>query len=182
MNQTHGRGDLVDVLTARAAGVKGNEIIVFIADHHLVQLLKFWHDFNGSEGSVSASRRVKRGNAHQSVHAVFAFEISVGVLALDKNRCRFQSRFISVQPVGQFVLEPMAVTPACDHAVEHLAPVLCLGAACAGVEGNNCVIPVILPAEQCFDPLVFRLFGDFLEFRLDFLHGILVVFFNCHFR
>ena len=43
----------------------------------------------------------------------------------------------------------MALCPAGVHAVEHLRPVLRLGAAGAGVEGENGVVGVIFAAEQC---------------------------------
>ena len=64
----------------------------------------------------------------------------------------------------------MALSPAGVHAVEHLGPVLGLGAACTGVEGENGVIGVVFTGQQrCQTPLADFLFqvlvpaGDFRQ-------------------
>ena len=61
----------------------------------------------------------------------------------------------------------MALGPAGVHAVEHLGPVLGLGAAGAGVDGQDDVGGVVLPGEQGLEPGLLHLVLQGLEALLQ---------------
>ena len=52
------------------------------------------------------------------------------------------------EPVGDFGLEAVALGPAQVHAQQHLRPVLALGAAGAGVDGDDGAAVIVLAREQ----------------------------------
>ena len=64
-------------------------------------------------------------------------EIAVGVLALDHNGGGLDARLVALLIVHDLIGEAVALGPAGVHPVEHLGPVLGLGAAGAGVEGRG---------------------------------------------
>ena len=73
----------------------------------------------------------------QTMDAVLTLKIAVGVLALDHDRRALETGLVAVEIVEHLELEAVLVRPLHIHAVEHLRPVLRLGAAGAGVEGQN---------------------------------------------
>ena len=72
--------------------------------------------------------------------------------------------------------------PTGDHAVKHLRPVLRLGSARAGVEGDDGVVLVIFAGEEHLNALLFNGRGDLVKLVLYLFYAILVIFFNGHFR
>ena len=92
--------------------------------------------------------------------AVLAFQEAVGVFALDGDGGGFDARLVPVLVVQDFIGEALPLHPAGVHAVEHLGPVLGLGAAGPGVELQNGVAPVVLPGEEGGHP---RLGGPVLQ-------------------
>ena len=84
---------------------------------------------------------------------------------------------IAVEPVNKLYRIAVRLAPAGVHTVEHLSPVLCLGAACARVKTEYCVIMVVFAGEEHFDTLLFLFCLDFGDLVLDLFLHILVVFF-----
>ena len=82
------------------------------------------------------------------MHAVFALQIAVGVLTLDHDRRALEVRVLAVEIVEHLEFKAVLVRPLHIHAVEHLHPVLGLGAACTGVEGENGVVGVVFTGQQ----------------------------------
>ena len=109
--------------------------------------------------------------------AVFAFKIAVGVVALDLDGGGLDAGLFAVLIVEQRILIAVAVGPHGVHAVEHLRPVLRLGAAGTGVERQNGVVRVVLAGEQRGKTHFFQLFREriILRFQL-FKHGGIVLF------
>ena len=140
MNDSDSRVGLVDMLTACAAGAVCGDLKVLVAELDLFCLCKFGHYFDRSKGGLASSCGVKGGYADETVNAVLALQVSVSVCALDGDGGALDARLVSVKPVYELNLEFIFLTPACDHSVEHHCPVLSLGAACAGVEGNDSVV------------------------------------------
>ena len=91
---------------------------------------------------------VKGGDPDQPVDAVLALQKAVGVLALDHNGGALDAGLVPVQIVHHPDLVAVPVGPHVVHPVEHGGPVLGLGAAGPGVEGQNGVVGIILPGEQ----------------------------------
>ena len=139
---------LVDVLAARAGGAVDLHFNVLGTNVDLDVVGQLGHDLERGEARLAAGVRVERGNAHQTVDAVLALEIAVGVLALDHDRRALDAGLVAVEIVQHLELEAVLVRPLHIHAVEHLRPVLRLGAARAGVEGQNGVAVIVLAGEQ----------------------------------
>ena len=107
--------------------------------------------------------------------AVLALQEAVGVIPLDGNGCGLDARLVSVLIVQDLVGEVVALRPAGVHAVEHLGPVLGLGAAGAGVEGQNGAVAVVLSGEQRGHPGFLHLFLQRLEAGLQLVQQLRVV-------
>ena len=73
----------------------------------------------------------------EPVHAGLAAQVAVGVLAGHLDGRRLDPRLFARQQVDDLGLEPRALAPAQVHAHEHLRPVLGLGAAGAGMDGQD---------------------------------------------
>ena len=120
---------LVDVLAAGAAGAVGIHLQILRPDVHLVVVGDVRHHLQGGKAGLPAAGGVKGADAHQAVDAALAFEIAVGVLAGDDHRGGLDAGLVPVQIVDGLKLEVVALRPVHVHAVEHLGPVLGLGAA-----------------------------------------------------
>ena len=80
--------------------------------------------------------------------AVFALEVAIGVVALDEDGGGLDARLVTGLVVHQLIGVAVALGPAGIHTVEHLGPVLGLGAACSGMEGENGVVGVVFAGQQ----------------------------------
>ena len=79
-----------------------------------------------------------------------ALRIAVGVVARDLEGDGLDARLVALQQVELLDLEAHALAEAGVHAVEHLRPVLRLGAARAGVQRQNAVAGVVLDREAAW--------------------------------
>ena len=86
------------------------------------------------------------------MHAVFSPQVAVSVLALDHDGGGLDARLVGLLVVHELVGEAGAFGPAGVHPIKHLRPVLGLGAARAGVDGQNDIAVVILPGQQGLKP------------------------------
>ena len=163
------------MLAAGAAGPVDLHLDVLVPDLHLVVILDLGHDLHGGEGGLPPGVGVKGRDPHQPVDAVLALQEAVGVVPLDGNGCGLDARLVSVLIVQDLVGEVVALRPAGVHAVEHLGPVLGLGAAGAGVKGQNGAVAVVLPGEQRGHPGFLHLFLQRLEAGLQLVQQLRVV-------
>jgi hypothetical protein len=81
------------------------------------------------------------------VDALFGLQVAVGVLPPDLDRDRLDARLFPGEEIQDGHFEPMALRPADIHPHEHLGPVLGLGTARAGVNGQQ-GIPRVLRSLQ----------------------------------
>ena len=110
------------------------------------------------------------------MHAVLALEEAVGVLALDEDIGGLDAGGVAVLIVHDLVGKAVALCPARVHAVQHRAPVLRLGAACAGMEGHEGVVAVVFTGEQRAELLLRYGLLELLEAGLKLLeHGLVVL-------
>ncbi len=142
-----GRG-LVDVLAAGTRGAVDLHLDIFGADIHLDGVVQLRHDFQRSKAGLAAGVGVKGRDAHQTVDAILALEQAVGVGALDHDGSTLQTGLIAVLIVQHFHGHAVGLCPLAVHTIEHLGPVLCLGAAGAGVEGQDGVAVVVLAVQH----------------------------------
>ena len=181
MGQTHCRGGLVDLLTARAGGAEHVHLDILIAQLDLVIIVAYLgHDLDSGKGGVAASGSVKRGDADKPVYAVLTLEEAVGIFALDHYRCALDAGLVPVEIVHDPDLIAVAVSPHVVHTVEHRGPVLRLGAAGTGVEGEDGVVRVILAGEQSAESGFLDLLGKLLVLALKLLEHRVVVLLNGH--
>ena len=93
-------------------------------------------------------RLIERRDAHEPMHAGFGQQHPVGVVADDGERRALDAGFVAGLDVDDFALEAAALRPSQVHAQEHLGPVLRLGAAGAGMDGDDRVLAIVLAAEH----------------------------------
>ena len=132
-------------------------------------------DPDAGEAGVPPRVAVVRRDAHQPVHARFALEPAVGVLALDLQRGRLEPRLLARARLHQRDLVAALLAPADIHAREHLGPVLALGAAGAGVHLQVGVVAVGLAGEQRLHLLAARVGRKLAQGGLALLDGGVVV-------
>ena len=82
------------------------------------------------------------------MHAALGLGVAVGVLALDEDGGLADAGLVAGLHVLQFHGEAAALGPAVVHAEEHVGPVVRLGAARAGLDGEDGVVAVELAGEE----------------------------------
>ena len=181
VDQADGGGGLVDVLAAGAAGPVDLHLDVLLPDLHGVVVLHLRHDLDGGKRGLPPGVGVEGGDADQTVDAVLALQKAVGVLALDGDGGGLDARLVALLVVQNLVDEAVTLGPAGVHAVEHLGPVLGLGAAGAGVELQNGVVGVVLAGEQGGHPGLLHLLLQAGVFAFQLLQDLGVVLLLAHF-
>ena len=136
------------MLAAGTGGAEHLHLDILRADVHLYIVGNLRHDLQRGEGGLTPGGGVKGGDPDQPVHAVLTLEVAVGILTLDGNGGALEAGLVAVQVVQRLAHVAVALRPAGVHAEEHLRPVLGLGAARAGVKGEDGIGAVILAGEQ----------------------------------
>ena len=176
------------MLAAGAGGAVHLHFDILGADVHLNGVVQLGHNLQRGKAGLAAGVGVKGRDTHQTVHAVLALEQTVGVGALDHHGSALQTSFVAVLIIQHLHGHAVCLCPLVVHAVEHLGPVLCLGAAGTGVEGQDGVAVVVLTVQHghqlqlihCLAHSVHRLlcFGDHggvIFFIQHFQHGLGII-------
>ena len=151
------------MLTARAGGTEHVHLDILGTNLHLHAVVQLRNDLNGGKRGVPSAGSVKGGDAHQTVHARLTFQIAIGVFADDLDGSAFESRVVAVKIVENFILEAVRFRPVRIHTVQHLRPVLRLGAACTRVEGHDGVLAVIFAGQQRCQTLLVDGMADLVD-------------------
>src|SRR5215831_4240154 len=125
----HGRIGGVDVLTAGAGRAISIHPAIAFFDFDLDVFVDDRVDPYAGKGGVPTRIRVIGGDAHQPMHARFSLEPPVGVLTLDNEGRRLDTRLFSSALLDDRHLVFVVLGPTRIHAREHLGPVLALRAA-----------------------------------------------------
>ena len=136
------------MLPAGAAGAVGVDAQVVLVDLDVDVVADQRRGVDGDEAGVAAVGGVEGAHAHEPVHAPLGLDEPVDVLALHGERGALEPRLVAVLQVVDLDLEAAALEPAQVHAQQHLGPVLRLGAAGAGVDGEDRAALVVLAAEE----------------------------------
>ena len=163
------------MLAAGAGGAAGLHLDVLGPDLHLDVVGQLRHDLHRGKGGLPPGVGVKGGHPHQPVHAVLAPQKAVGVLPLDGDGGGLDARLVALFIVEGGALEVVTLGPAGVHPEEHLRPVLGLGAAGAGVEGEDGAVGIILPGEQGLQAGLLDLGLQLCVFRLNLGQDLLVL-------
>ena len=128
---------------------------------------------------MTAIIEIERGETHETVDACFCTQIAVGILTGDQDGRAFDTGFFAGQQFNGFGFVVTRFAPAKMHPHQHGCPVLGFGAACAGVNAQDCIVRIVLATEHQlkFDPLNLR--RDFFQIRLDLFAYGLVIFLDC---
>ena len=112
--------------------------------------------------------------------AVFALQEAIGILALDRDGSGLDAGLVAFLIVQDLIDKAVALSPAGVHPVEHLGPVLGLGAAGAGVELQNSIGVVVLAGEQGGHPGLLHPFLQLGKLAFQFLQNVGVVLLLAH--
>ncbi len=159
----HRRVGLVDVLATRSRGAVGVDPQLGVVDLDRDVLVDHRPDVDLGEARVTAGGGVEGRDPDQPVDAPLGGEEAIGVLAAGDEGRRLQPRLLPRGGLLHLDLEAAPLRPAQVHPQQDLGPVLRVGAAGAGVDGDDRVAGVVLAAEQA------RLFelGEALLDRAD---------------
>ena len=124
------------MLAACAGGAVDLHLDVLGADVHLNGVVQLGHDLQRGKAGLTAGVGIEGRDAHQTVDAVLALEQAVGVGALDHHGSALHAGLVAVLIVQHLHGHAVGLCPLVVHPVEHLGPVLRLGAAGTGVEGQ----------------------------------------------
>ena len=116
------------------------------------------------------------------MHAFFAAQIAIGVVALYLKRDGFDARFIAFQDINQCGFKAHVLAVAGVHAVEHPRPVLGFRAARACVQGQDGVVLVIVPAHQRLQRQGVHLLLQVTGVGIHFSHDARVLFLQRHMK
>ena len=96
MIKSYSRFYFVYVLSARAAAAKCVPADIGSIDLNIYVVIHHWIYIHRSKGSMAAVRRIERGEANQTVNAIFAFQVSESMVAFDLDGNRFNANPISI--------------------------------------------------------------------------------------
>ena len=132
----------VDVLPAGAGRAIGVEADVLLINLDLDGVVDGRIDPHRRKTRMAARIGIERRDANQPVHARLGLEPAIGVEALDEDRGRLNARLFPIVLADQLDLIAPPFSPAHIHALQHLSPVLALGATGAGVDFDVSVVAV----------------------------------------
>jgi len=124
------------------------EAHVGLVDLDVDRVVDHREDADRGEGGLAAGVGVEGRDAHQPVDAALGLQPAIGVGTADAQRGRLDARLLARALLLDLDLEPMVLGPAHVEALEHLRPVLALGAARAGLDLEIGVVGVGLAREQ----------------------------------
>ena len=174
VEDAHGGFHLVHVLSAGAAGSGCGDLQILFGDVDVDLLLQFRHHLHAGKAGLALVVRVERGDPHQAMGAFLVAQVAVGVAALDFDRGALDAGFL---PFGEFIdadLHAVVLRPARVHAQQHLGPVLGVGAAGAGIDGEHDAFLVVFTAEQPLQLPAIEFAAELVESRLRFAEHLVV--------
>ena len=122
------------------------EVVRADVDRNIV--VDFGIDEDGGERRVPPLGGVVRGDAHEAVDARLLAEIAEDVVALEPDGGALEPGLFSRLVVEDLGLEALALGVAQVHPQQHLGPVLGLGAAGPGMDGQDGVAGIVRVVEQ----------------------------------
>ena len=178
MDQPDGRGSLVDVLAAGAGGTVYLHLIVLGTDLKILGLIgDLRNDLDGREGGLTAGIGVKGRHPDQPMDTVFTFQEAIGIFAGNHDGSGLDTGLVALLIVEDLVCKAVALRPAGVHPIKHLAPILGLSAAGAGLKAHDRIVSVILACEQGLQTAGFHILRQLLIPFLQLLqHGVVILF------
>jgi hypothetical protein len=116
------------------------------------------------------------------VDPVFGLQVSEGVGAFGGKGHPLDARLVTGLEIDDLRLVPVAFHPSGIHPEEHLGPVLGLGAAGAGVDGDDGVLVVVRVVEHQIEHVSVDPLAEIGELGRDIRKGLLVLLFDAEFQ
>ena len=98
---------------------------------------------------MASSRTVR--DPHEPVNTGLGLQPAIGVVTLNAHGNGFDPRLFAGAFLDHLQLETATLAPAAVHAHQHGSPVLCLGAAGAGMDFKEAVITIGFTRKQAFE-------------------------------
>ena len=168
--QAHTRLDLVHILTTgttRAESIPRNIGRIDI-DFDTV-IYKRSNEYRGKRGHTFTLCIIGR-DTYQTVYSVFAFEIAIGIIALDLYGSRLDPGLVAFENIGDSRLITMSLAPTQIKTHKHIGPVLTLGSTGTGIDFEYGAQLIFFPTQhiaqfEIFDKSDSTLI-NLVEFRL----------------
>ena len=136
------------MLTAGAGRTEHVHLDVLGTNLHGGIVVQHRNHFQRGKGGLATAGGVEGRDAHQTVDAVLTLQIAIGVFAEDLDGGTLDARLVAVLIVQNIVLIAVALRPAGVQTVQHLGPILRLGAAGTRLEVEDGVLAVVLAGKQ----------------------------------
>src|SRR5207248_2342228 len=110
---------LILVLAARAAAAERIPFQIVRSDVDLDIAFNFRNDVDGCQRGMPTLIGVEGADADETVHAAFALQVAVSIIAEDSQRSAADACFLIAQLVDQLRLKAVTLRPARIKAQEH---------------------------------------------------------------
>ena len=152
VRQADRAGGLVDVLAPGAAGTEDVLADVLVPGRRCsTVVVDLGRDVHRGEAGLPLALGVERADSDQAVDAGLALEVAVGHRAAHGDRRAVDARLLVVLAVEQLDVVVVLLGPGDVHPQEHLGPVVGVGAAVAGIDGEDGRVGVERAAQQGLD-------------------------------
>ena len=171
---------LIDVLSSGSAGTVRVNAQILVTDFDIQVFLYVRHHITGYKGGLALSCRIKGRNAHQAVHALLRFQITIGILAIDLKGYRLNPGLIAIQIIQYLYCVSFFIRPAAEHTVEHSGPVAGLRPSRSCMERDDGIVLIILAGKQSLNPDILIRIDKAFQLPLDFRYQGGVIFLIRH--
>ncbi len=168
VGETDGAVGFVDVLSSGSAGAVGVDADVGLVDFDFDGVGNFGRDVDGGEAGLAFSFGVERADSDEAVDAGFAAQVAVGHGASDDDGGVVDAGLFVVLAVDEGSGVIVFLCPLQIHAQEHFGPVVGIGAAVAGADGEDRSGGVVGAVEQGFEFELLDFGFEPLDFGGDF--------------
>ena len=144
----HGACGLVHVLAAGTAGAVGFHLEIVFVDFDFLAVGDLGRNVHGGKRRLPLAVGVEGTDPHQAMDAGFSLQVAVSHRAANGHRGAVDAGFFVVLAVQQFDLVAAILGPLDVHPQQHLGPIVGVGAAVAGVDGEDGPFVVVRTAEQ----------------------------------
>ncbi len=171
ITETNPRLHLIHILpagTSRTEEVPRNEGGIH---HNLYCVIYEGSDEDRGEGGHPLPLGVVRGDPHESMHPILAFEIAVGAIPLNLHCHCLYPRLITRLIVAHRHLITIRLRPAHIHSHQHFRPILTLRSSCTGVYLQHTIHRIRLIAEHILQLNPFEILENGVIGLIDLLFG-----------
>ena len=133
-------------------------------------------DPDAGEAGMPARAGIVGRDPNEAVNAGFRLEPAIGVVALDHERGALDPGLVAIRPFDDVDLVLPALGPSAVHALEHVRPVLALGATGPGMDLDIGVEAIGFAGQEGLDLAARSFLLDGANAILAFQNGILVAF------